>query len=696
MGQYVVAISIDKVQAFLYHMLQAEIQEHQSDSGSLSDIIRSSMFISNQMYEDVGIEGSSGEFSGHIIEKLLVCSGMCIFTTSLEEEKILQRLDRLFERFYLQNSGQLLLKYVYFEKKIACNEDKLSAIRECKSELRKQKWLNHIIKRNQNLLFEFPDENTKNSQTNRRDSHEVYPAFAPTINALFTEEVSDNPNHFRIAVIKADLDGMGHLFDNIRNYNVYDAISKTLTSYINFNYLHELTKEMQRKDRDFKLYPLYMAGDDLFYAVPVSKLLNGVKISKDILDKVNEEIEKICNRHNVPTLQLSISIGIDFTFNREPIRYYYERVQRQVECAKSAPPLKKDKKTATASYAKVCINHYVFYDGQTSDNIHYPSWMHFRNNVKRLKIAMEEGFAAHHFLYGLLNKIQDRTINSSSVKYSNAVLYHLLPKYLDSGNENLRNAELLLIDSIIEQLLVPAPKSEQNKRHGSKPSSKKRRPRSENILSFENEQRKRLERYIRLLLLFSDTRFQITGNSEVTIDFGKHQSRVKSRLFNKTMKYMFHISLGQPDRQKSSNNKHDMTRMRDLFVKEARYKPDDSAKTYPVSVYRTLRISGSMFHRFKKMDKQQIAAVADMIRATNTMTKEEIEQQEIERNQQKKAPPGLYYDHEKFLELAQRTKMWTNDYIDTLFIFYKYKELSIRFKSIFSKQRIKTSGVTGK
>ncbi len=116
MVQHVVAISVEKVQSFLYYVLEAYIQEDQANSGTLKEIIGSSNLISTQFIQDIGIQGENGEFSGSIDEELLNCSGMCIFTTSLDKKDIEDKLGRLFRKYYTQFRGQVLLKYVYFER----------------------------------------------------------------------------------------------------------------------------------------------------------------------------------------------------------------------------------------------------------------------------------------------------------------------------------------------------------------------------------------------------------------------------------------------------------------------------------------------------------------------------------------------------------------------------------------------------
>ncbi len=90
--------------------------------------------------------------------------------------------------------------------------------------------------------------------------------------------------------------------------------------------------------------------------------------------------------------------------------------------------------------------------------------------------------------------------------------------------------------------------------------------------------------------------------------------------------------------------------------------------------------------------RQHLDVVADMLEDYNGKTQEEVIQLEEERRKQKKAPPGLYFDKQAFLKIAKRTNLWTEDYIDSLFIFYRYHELSRQFRAIYPKPEANKSG----
>lgn len=698
MTRHVVAIAVDKVQTFLFASLQARTRDMETNRGTLSSVIGASRQISTYFYQDVGIEVKDGAFLVHKDDVILQCSGVCMFSTSLEKEEIAEKLDALFALYYRKFAGQLLIKYVYIEKDVTTGSDKLEAIKQCKTLLTKKDCLNAIIRDHQDKLFAFSDVEELDYSN---EDISKYPEFVRKLDELRDETVSENNTCFRTAVIKADLDGMGRIFKEIKDFDTYDAVSKILSRHICMKSLEKHTKTIQAKYSDFKLFPLYIAGDDIFFMVSISQLTNGVKICENILQSINEEIKAIGNKEkrNTELKPLSLSIGIEFTLNREPIRYYYERVQKQLDLAKAADVL-----DIQEGYSKLCVNNYVFYDyeyGLTKElndkDAQQPYWPHFLHIIKLLKTAIDKGFTAHHFFYGLLNKLTDNEIRKNDICYSNAVLYHLLPQYLESANKELCEAELLLIKQLLKQVTV------KEERH--KPFSKNHTIQSE--LSFGIDQRKRLEAYVRLLLMFSDERFKIAGQesdakvNEFDADTIKN---VRTGIFNRALRYLYEKSLlssllNRHDKVHKTQYKNRVKAMRDIFAKSERYQPDQKnmgKKNIKAEVYRTLRISASLFHRLKYVQVnnvewseriKRIERIAKMLMAVNDRTKEDIEKLEQEREAEHKAPPCLFFNHKFFMENVDSSGVWSNDYIDSLLIFYRYNEQSIRYRSIYGKKR---------
>ena len=680
METYVVAVSIDKVQSFLYHTLRSSLQENQSNSGTLKSIIESSLLISNQFYRDIGLEGEGGKFSTSIDQTLLKSSGKCIFTTTLTEEEIIHKLDELFQNYYLKSSGKILLKYTYFLAQSDEMDDgyKLHSIKESNRLLKQSSCLNRIIERNKDLVFDFWNDDEDGMTLKVKPAQDRYDAFVDTINALYDDDEAENENRFRIAVVKADLDGMGDLFKSLGSYEAYQEISHILSTYISLDFLHSKALQSKMKDPSFRMYPLYIAGDDIFFALPIAKLVEGVYLCESILNQINQEIKEL----KLPLL--TMSVGIEFTFNREPIRYYYERVESQLDYAKQAPL--NTTQIPSMAYMKICINHFMLYHYQLPSELikHTPKqkrmipqneqnfkqdndgktrWNHFVSHVKRIQEGMEQGFAAHHFFYGLLDKITDSNIKLKEIQLSNTVLYHLIPQFLNSPNRRLRELELLILESTMKQVMV-----QQAPRGRGKPQGK---------LNFKEKQRGQLEGYVRLLLLFSDPRFRIIRKEENQSLDPSAIKRVRSMLFNKSLQYLFDHNLGGWKQREE---------LRNLFVVLGDYIPSSEStrelKQNPnkkPKVYRTLHLSSSLLYRIKKI--KAINRIADMLAATNPQTHEEIMELESLRKEEYKAPPGLSFDRERFLSLAQKKDMWTDDYIDSLLIFYKLREQLIQLRT---------------
>lgn len=657
MADRIVTLSIDKVQTFLFDTIHEHTQKSQMNSGTLNSIISSSRIISENFFRKVGLSGAEGIFSGKVKEILLQCSGVCIFTTELEDEEIKECLKELFTYYYKEYSGKLLIKYLSFEYKLSSDRDKLQMIKKCKKLLKGKGCLNEVIRENCQIIF----EPQTSADISRWIEGKEYPMFEENINKLYSESLSDNERYFRIAVIKADLDGMGQLFERISDFKHYRTISEILSRYICLDSLADKTEKFKKNDGSFKLYPLYIAGDDILFAVPAPYIMDGVNLCKAILREINEKIDELgIETAGNEKLFISMSIGIDFTFNREPIRYYYERVQRQLDFAKTADFTDMDQ---LQPYIRICLNEYVFFD--SIDKEAKPqSWSHFIHDLKILKSAESEGFKVHHFLYGLLNKITDSEVRKNRVKYSNAVFYHFIPSYFESKTK-LGICELLLIDMLLKQTLEKEGRSQ--------------------FIRFYNKDgrvKEKFEKYIRLLLLFSDERYQMTDHLSDTkgITFDDNEiKRIRTSVFNRGLRYLYQENLLKAVSDKADDFRK-VKNMRKLFVVDTKYK---NSKGRDVQVYQTLRLSKSLLHRMKSVGVNP-KVNAEMIMLNVGETREKYEQLAEERRIGCKPPPSLYFDEKSFLKLAYSTKLWNEDYIDTLLIFNVLNERLIKYKTLYS------------
>ena len=660
MKDQVVAISIDKIQTALFEVIKSGTQEKQTNSGTLRSIMAASRKISGDFYRDVGIEGDAGEFAGKVKEILLQCSGVCIFTTTCAEDEISKRLKRLFAKFYRESGGKLILKYVLFTEDVSTGNGKLKAIQNSKELLKSKACMNQVVKENQEILFQFLEYHEEDISAQNEEGG----AFVQTINDLRASEQKSNENKqdkgsFRIVVIKADLDGMGSAFQKIQDFEVYQKVSSILNQYISMEYLEEKVRGFQINNSEFKVYPLYVAGDDIFFAVGMENLIEGINLCKWIVKELNSAIEDTVGTASFN--KLTLSIGLDFAFNREPIRYYFARVEDQLKKDKKAKALNKAERKRLV--ARICINDVVYYDvkreekpKKKKDESDVPKWEHVIHGLKVVKRAEKEGIEVTAFLYELLRKLKVREEDPTGIIHSNLVLYHLLPQYLDDPCKGKRKAELLLLENILSFISF-----------GKKNKTKE--------LNFDQTSCTKLVKYISLLLLLCDTRFNIREAEKSQVKYDKEKMK---KVFKRPLRYLYKNSLYELW-VKSGVERSLAEAMRDIFVNKAFYTNPNPNKDSSVEVYQTLQITNSMFMRFKRFD-MDIDAAAVMITALNPKTEEDYLKEEEERKCTQ--PPGnLYFREKDFKSTAAKSGLWKKEYVDALMIFYRFNRAKIHYLS---------------
>ncbi|MFQ7617572.1 Cas10/Cmr2 second palm domain-containing protein [[Clostridium] scindens] len=660
MKDQVVAISIDKIQTALFEVIKSGTQEKQTNSGTLRSIMAASRKISGDFYRDVGIEGDAGEFAGKVKEILLQCSGVCIFTTTCAEDEISKRLKRLFAKFYRESGGKLILKYVLFTEDVSTGNGKLKAIQNSKELLKSKACMNQVVKENQEILFQFLEYHEEDISAQNEEGG----AFVQTINDLRASEQKSNENKqdkgsFRIVVIKADLDGMGSAFQKIQDFEVYQKVSSILNQYISMEYLEEKVRGFQINNSEFKVYPLYVAGDDIFFAVGMENLIEGINLCKWIVKELNSAIEDTVGTASFN--KLTLSIGLDFAFNREPIRYYFARVDDQLKKAKKAKALNKAERKRLV--ARICINDVVYYDVKREEKSKkkkaesdVPKWEHVIHGLKVVKRAEKEGIEVTAFLYELLRKLKVREEDPTGIIHSNLVLYHLLPQYLDDPCKGKRKAELLLLENILSFISF-----------GKKNKTKE--------LNFDQTSCTKLVKYISLLLLLCDTRFNIREAEKSQVKYDKEKMK---KVFKRPLRYLYKNSLYELW-VKSGVERSLAEAMRDIFVNKAFYTNPNPNKDSSVEVYQTLQITNSMFMRFKRFD-MDIDAAAVMITALNPKTEEDYLKEEEERKCTQ--PPGnLYFREKDFKSTAAKSGLWKKEYVDALMIFYRFNRAKIHYLS---------------
>lgn len=658
-NEYVVGLSIDKVQTYLTEAIHSHVQEKQTEGDTLLQIMGASLDISEGFYEAV-----QNQFSGKEEKVLMSCSGVYIFTCKAGEAEICEKLNELFVQYYKRSEGKKLLRYVYF---LYQNNDEIWAIQQAKKELKQSDSFGRIIEKNKEVLFQFCQEKPADIPFVK----EPHTMFATDINNLFHPEDGENPhtektnNNFPIAVIKADLDGMGAMFKNINEYDTYQKTSKVLSNYVSLSKLHSAAKACHPRNRKGWLFPFYIAGDDIFFAVAVANLVEGVNVCKTLLQKIKKALPDA----NL-SKQLSMSIGIEITYNRQPIRYYLEMVDAQ---------LKKAKETSCPNALQPFLDTKIAIGGLTFLDIHYQDvklakkalpgktnadkremnkelkdilvWQYFLNDINFLfSIRQKYGdcnlIGQPSFFYSLLEKLTGSEVQNNPARYINYLLYQLLPKYLESAGEELWKEELVLNAGIIKQLYVKKDKGRE-------------------IQLCEDTQR-RLERYLRLMLLFADPRFTIAKHHQKDKS-SLHAIRIeeaKKLLLTKVIDYLYEHLSAKP--------------LCKVFITSHTFTPKPDKKSYKKAIskipyYRTVRIEKSMFIKLRDTAKIPIDKAAEML-ALNNREKSEVSEKD-------KPIYSMNFDIAGFLQKAANKKTWNTDFVDALMLFYEYNKAFRKYKN---------------
>lgn len=666
----VVAIKINKVQTFLYQAISVGIQERQTEDKTLKNILSSSCEISSVFFDRIKF------FFGDDINYLLKISGKVIFC-SVESAVVLKgKLQELFKEYYLKFKGQLPLQYVIFSKD---NLSELDIIRKTDRLFKDKNCLNEIIRDNQELLFNFPDlpcESIKNMKRKYSGNGDDVSGFALNIDDLKLLNSPDDQKSFKIAVIKADLDEMKEFFQRQKDFDSYKKLSSTLQEKISFKNLSCLLNGNDKRYGSLKIFPLYLAGDDVFIAVDVNHIFEAVDLIVDLLKNINYEIRNLFGEDM--TESLKISIGIDIATNDQPIRYYYERVEKQLENAKKKIFLKNPSDTVKCeqkpNWVKISFNNILFlYLEDYISNIksQYLRWEYLKRDVKLLNYVREKSgnlIGVTNFFHQLLNILRNNQGKENEKKRAVDLLYYLHPQNLPStlpdsleqpfvSTENgkkklyfsslddLVQAELLLKAVIIDRLLILTG------------NGKKK-------LSFSELDN--FETFLRLMLFFSDERFfsKSLDISESNIMKKFSSKKINSILFNKTKYYIYDIL-----------SKH--KELGKIFVEEI----DDitcykSKNGKNVKYYRKVKMSNSMIQKLKKvLNHWDIDRISAFLEKNSKIEIEEVDEREKPRYYKNLNASDIKCFKENF-------QKFTPGFLDALVIFHKYENAGALYKNM--------------
>lgn len=688
MNKYVVAITLDKVQSFVYKTFKSNTNSNQLDENTLQKVVQASEGISvgftNKIKNVFGFEA--------IQDELLFISGKVIFTVTISEEEANERLQELFADYYYQTEGQLRLNYTVFE----FNGSKIDIVKEANKRLRSVACMNKVIEDNRRVLFTFPNcEMFKETEKGSADfKKEKYPLFINGIDDLKPKQkskhASENDEFFRMAVIKADLDGMGNLFSNIDIYERYSIVSEVLEGCVCIDYFHNLLEEQKKrkklmeeqksrklkdgekkiKEHSFieKVLPLYVAGDDIFLVVQVQSVFVAVDLLKVWLDRINTNLKKKLEYKGLGFQEeLTLSVGIEIVAHSLPLRYMYEQVEIQLAHAKES--IHKDHKLNISIYNQ---NFHVFQRSKGSNSM--DGWNGFKKEIalieklkakendsqaERLKNEIN-GMISTRFFYQLLEKVTNGDVKNNALHYANIVFNHLMPE--SNEKEDVSKLKSVLLNQFSE---------------GFKGKWKQR-----NLVLNDSSKQERFEKKLRLFILFSDSRYEID-----TAQFGEiTDKKIKSSLVLKSQRYLYEQITTNPVGKLFVERKEYSGKEKEFNKKKRRYEWVEKTFVY----YPRVPIKTSMFYKLKSLLKleqeQMISKISKMVKHASGMYDKGEYEPKIHLDHERKY--NKEFDEVKFKNLASSSD-WNENLIDSLMIFYKY----IDILNQWSKKEVKNNGV---
>lgn len=628
MKKNVVAISVEKVQKYIYSVLDDRDVIMQKDNMTLSSIISASDMVSKQI--DIII---NDKFLIRKSDEILRISGELIFISEKSENDILALLDEIFKNVYIKSSGKIFLNYTVFLYNE--NFDNMGVIKKSIEELKKSKSKTNVIFRNSDLLFKFSKVN-KLDYEYKKDPYymDIEDIYVENMDSLVDyKETKENGTNGKIAIIKADINNLGQYFQKCGDYKKYIKISEYLKKTVSIDYFAD---KLKSNNLTKKVLPIYIAGDDIFYAVKIDAVLKSVETLRDMIEEMNEEMNEDSSQSD--DIIISLAVACVFVNNHQPIRYYRDAVEKKLSEIKNTMKADKKIKKSAILGLKILDNNFYFYkDNKKEDN----NLNRFIGEISDLKFLMQKGILTNSFIYNLIYNIEHETNEKNAM---NIVLHYLRP-ILGLSENSLYS---MIISNYWLSFLV-----EKN----SKKSKEK------NFIPKQIYEQL-LPRLKLTAMLLDEKYYSISSIDENTNNNYKYEGNIfwtkeiKSNLFNKPLNYL-------------SDNSTELTKLfigkEEEIVVEKKKGIDE--KKIKKTVYKKLRLEkGCLFKCKKLIDSGRKDMIYDIIyNNVNIKKNEELDENPIKSQYIKE----FSISKDDFYKLIRNND---SDWIDEVIIYYEYIE----------------------
>lgn len=172
---------------------------------------------------------------------------------------------------------------------------------------------------------------------------------------------------------------------------------------------------------------------------------------------------------------------------------------------------------------------------------------------------------------------------------------------------------------------------------------------------------------------------------------GKISKRIRKAVFDRALQYLYKQNLDKELKWRKEPFSAAET-IRSSFISFTSYMTSDD-KRIPVFLKR--KITPSMFFRMKKTGPD-VEMCASMIEMSENRNWEEYKELLEKKQSEHKVPPMAPFDRNIFCKFASITGLWTDDYIDSLMLFYRYHDMLLAYKKLYPSNKSKERKANGK
>ena len=328
--EYLVQLQLESIQTYLFSYLSVSKNlktlaeaKHKSDLiAKLTDIEKNESMFSKKLFPG----GVKFLLENNKEKILLNISGKCILKLSNSEKK---ELESNIQKNYIEFLKESI-EISYFSEKIE-NDNIENAYKKLNEKVKSQFKQKEIYELIGNFNFYQTSNNKKESQTTREllskycHSKNLKANLESKANLeenteskVNAEDNKESSNYNQIAIIKADMNGMGKFFKELE-------LAKLSEKSDELEKIIKKIEELEPNNNDEnKYFPLYINGDDIF-------IISAVSHVKQVLEKINNMMEEVRGKISD---EITIGIGVLTTDYRSTFRYYFNRVENLMNTAK--------------------------------------------------------------------------------------------------------------------------------------------------------------------------------------------------------------------------------------------------------------------------------------------------------------------------------------------------------------------------